>query len=263
MALRGRFSSFDFWDGAAFGAAAAMLAIFLIGSLFQIVGFNPDRYVELALPVLAALLGIIGLSWVTRHQMNRQRAQDLASARAVLPLTLSRICHASQRGIEFFASPFIGDYQSWNKIISQLEIQPEDVSVLRDAVRSANPAASEWIVVLITNYQVALSQSRQFIEEAAPKDESARYASHLLQSNGDLPFHWSKVFAISEHLFDYARGGSDIVPENIDVSRLGHAIKWRDHDLKIKEFDSRLSRFTRRYGNGHISKFKVSAWWAD
>ena len=266
MAFRGRFRSFDFWDGTVFGAAL-MSVLFSVG-VWAFVSLGPEHWAWLAtlLAIPAALIGAGIALWTTRYQMNRQREQDLASARAVLPLVVSRVCTYCISGVQFFGDPYSDqNLNEWENIESKLQFSSEDLSALRDAIRVVDPITREWISILIARYQVAMSRSRDFLSYHHPgrAQTSANDMTKILLKNiPHVLFDWSLLYAISENMFEFARGGKESVSSRLDLDRIGYAIRSQKIDMNFDEIDEeRLEQYIKKFGDGSVEHFRFRPFW--
>lgn len=256
--MKYRFRSFEFWDGAVFGAAACLVFAFLLGAFLEIVPAAGHIYLSSVAAVFAATLGVAGLFFVTKKQMSITREQDLAAARALLPLVLSTVSRATRVGRSIFSDLDHFNAQEARDALGKAVLDQNSLKVLTDVLKVSDPVSREWLAVLIVEYQICISQAEALIAEL---DEKQRRWGELVSSEDDSKMwtlerwntvsngiRWVFLDIIAANLFDFSRGLMPQAAKTIKRDNLKHfffdLIFARGFaDKKLDELiDARLAR---------------------
>ncbi len=250
--LKGRYKSFDFWDGTIFGVTIATIAALITALIF---GSIPKEHWSslatlFAVPVAAAS-ALIALA-ATRFQINYARAQDLEAARAVLPLALSRAISVARSGLLYASGAMVGTRR---EIEDALALDDRVIEILKDCVRSADPMTRQWLQVLIARYQVYYARVDGWCEETAPNN-SGLYLS-IVPERQDAIMDWAIFHALVEHFYPYARGMSETVPRDLDGERLRSPYTLHLFQFEFDAtFQERIDRRISRLSDGRVDHFR-------
>ncbi|MGA0828257.1 MAG: hypothetical protein ACO3PW_13010, partial [Gemmobacter sp.] len=70
------------------------------------------------------------------------------------------------------------------------------------------------------------------------------------------------LYAISENMFDFARGGKESVSSRLDFDRIGYAIRSQKIDMNFNEIDEeRLEQYIKKFGDGSVEHFRFRPFW--
>lgn len=250
--MKGRFRSFDFWDGTVFGVAVSTIAALLSVIAF---GETPQQHwsvlATLTTVPIAAVAAWIALH-ATRYQINNARVQDLEAARAVLPLALSRAISVAKSGMEYASGSAVGTRQ---EIENALSLDEAVIGIFRDCIRAADPITRQWLQVLIARYQVYHSRMDGWCQSAAPVNNGGVLS--LAPERQDAIMDWATFHALVEHFYPFARGMSEAVPERLDGRRLRSAYFLHLFHLSFDPaFQARIDHRNARLQDGDIEHFR-------
>ena len=101
--VNNRFKGFEFWDGVVFGSLITLVIVFITIGLLDHFDKNWWDTITRFIDTPIALVGVFLAIGSVRFQINFSRKQELAAAKAVLPLALSEMIGVAQTGIQFAA----------------------------------------------------------------------------------------------------------------------------------------------------------------
>lgn len=250
--MKGRFKSFDFWDGAVFGATIATLLGLALAYLFAEYARETWGIIARLIVIPVAGVGALIALWSTRYQITHAREQDLEAARAVLPLALSRAISVAKKGMAYASGQLSG---SRTEIEDALALDESVIQVLRDCVRSSDPLTREWLQVLIGRYQVYFARLDGWSDEPSPVIVAGKL--DLSNDRQDAIMDWATFHAIVEHFFSYARGLDKAVPRRLREGRISSPYFMYLHDLAFDDgFRERIDVRTSRLEDGRIEHFQ-------
>jgi len=255
MSFENKFKSFDFWDGATFGAAVT--AIIALGIAWIFAESSTDNYQTLAtivtIPaaVIAASIALYGI----RYQIGNVRQQDLASAKAVLPLALTRMIEVSQFGM-LLAAGRKNPLSTSQGTQELLKLDDVVLQILRDNIKSADPITREWLVVTIARYQIYFSRAKNWIESSPPSTNA--YGDVVLNlERQDAVLDWATFHMLAEQMFEYARGSVAHAPKSFDSQRINSALFLNGIDsIFTQDFEDRKKLRINCYADGNIQHLK-------
>lgn len=256
MQHRSRFRSFDFWDGAVFGFALSLVFLFALSWAFSSAVQENWRALASLVAIPVAFLGAFVSLHATRYQLNHKRSQDLASARAVLPLAISRLFEVGETAILIAADRHPSQPASLEEAQQMLRIENGIIEALRDNIASADDATSQWLSVTLAWYQVYHSRLSTWFATPAPiplQDGTTNFG----HQREEALMNWATFTALIEHFYPYARGAEPRVGSRLDTSRISAAFARTHIDLEMTaNFQARLDLRLNRFSDGEISKFQ-------
>ncbi|MGJ8598074.1 hypothetical protein [Sulfitobacter sp.] len=222
MPKNNRFKTFDFWDGAVFGVTVTSIIALIIAWLLS--GRTPEdqRILVTLIAIPVAFFGAFVSLSVVRYQINNTRTQDLASARVVLPLALTRMMSVADNGILLAASQHTIPITNLADARNLLTLDEKIIDILRDNVRAADPITRKWLSVTIARYQVYHSRIDGWWNSSPPTVNASGETDFSFERE-DALMDWATFYALVEHLFEYAREVVDNTPERLDASRIRSA----------------------------------------
>lgn len=256
MPVQGRFRSFDFWDGVIFGAVISTIICLIVAAFYSGLPSKAWGAFATLLAVPTAFFAAMIALWTTRYQLSRNRDQDLASARAVLPLALTRMIEVSREAILMVSGQRSSAPASLQETREILLIDDATIQALRDNVRAADPVTQEWLSVAIARYQVYFARVESWFS-SPPPHRNRQGQTVLGWDRGSALLDWATFFALTEHFFSYARGGAASVPGRLDITRISAAIDLTIPAVTLSEdFTSILAGRLIRVEDGKIDHFQ-------
>lgn len=256
---KGRFKTFDFWDGFVFGLAVFSASLFIFAWLFW--SKSPEERSVLATlaTIPAAFFAALVAFMVTRYQLNYGTDQDLRSAKAVLPLALTKLIEISESAIRIIAGQHQNPYITLDETRKEL-ILPEDViDILRDNIRSSDLITQEWLSALVSWYQVYFARINGWWDSPFPRVDPLA-TLHLDLSREQALLDWATLHALTANLFEYARNGTQCAPKFLDTNLIRSAFF---HSIYEVELDDRFNKFLNirldRIQDGRIDHFRFHA----
>ncbi|MGR9204177.1 hypothetical protein ACU8OG_09580 [Rhizobium leguminosarum] len=179
-------------------------------------------------------------SQINQAERTEQRRNDAkrAAARAVLPLTLSKLCGYAKDSSEAMLTlraVCVSGILPRTAALPQFPAIPDAaITDLKELIEYLDPGDRRTIAELIGDLQV---QAARMLGIEADRRGISSVTLHNIETYvGDA----AKIYARSSMLFDYARGKTDIIPTTIslrDSRTATHMVNIYDHDL-----EERLSR---------------------
>ena len=240
--------------------ASAALAGFVIGMAYVMVlstnwEDNLIRYGTYGITILVSLFAsAIAVGGVL---LNLNKQQELIerrhiAARAVLPITLSRLHKLAEYGFETVLDvPALreGNPEVAIKHLKELQISSEDLTQIRECIEAADSETQAWLSLILAHWQIQESRLETDLldNNIIPKDE------RQLASAG---VDWLIIRAMISHLYDYARTGSSP----------SHTLESKELriPLRIPKFDqselagaqTRYKEFIEKNGGWSIDGFR-------
>lgn len=198
-----------FADGVAMGLAASAVIIFtffwMIDGLPKTISDNLSQIFTVVATLIAALIALSGVERTIKATLSleeERRSRKLSAARAVLPLSLSRlysICDNRVDGIVFGTSA-----------IEPFTVSVEDIENLKEAIELSSGLAKATLEELAYALQIAEARNSHPKPSEKINSPSLDYADKAKRFRSILD--WCSLKAIVECLFRYARF-SDLQPQ--------------------------------------------------
>lgn len=166
---------------------------------------NAVRYGTYGITVLVGLFAsAIAVGGVL---LNLNKQQELIerrhiSARAVLPLTLSRLHKLTEHGFETVLNvPKLREGPKEEAInqFQKLQIPGDDIKQIRECIEAADGETQAWLSLILAHWQLETSRL-----ESTLLSEAMNTTPRQLASSG---IDWLTIRAMVIHLFDYSRTG--------------------------------------------------------
>lgn len=235
MLFSHRLLQLKFCNGFIFGALVSLIFCF---TLFTFLDFHlsVDAWISIfgsfliaAFSISAALIALRG----NRIQIDAlrdieefRRENALAAAKAILPATLSEICRISQANMKlrFHASDLsinLNVIDSEEIQTNEFELLPENlIFQLKECILHADQISRNHLSEILRNFQVLQARritGDKYVLEV--NDDKLSLDNHSAISE---VIGWATVYALTENIFEYARGVADVVPK-MDPSRVEKA----------------------------------------
>ena len=138
------------------------------------------------------------------------RLASLRAAQAALPLALSEIVRVSNTGVDYASKDhaFFKLPNSRSEYENATGISEDTLNVLKTCIEFADEQSAKWLAVVLQHYQVANARLLSHFDELPVTYDKSDQAKHARD--------WLIVKALTEHLFDFARG-AETTPENLDA----------------------------------------------
>ena len=203
--------------GLLLGWIAALLLVWVIdGEANDQIARNWTYLFTVVASLTAASIALSGsLAAISSQNDNLAKARndDLRSARAVLPLVISELYQMSERMFEFSLNdPTFFTVPSNQELMRNfLVLKDNTTQVLRDCIKSSDLVSSDWLGLLIANFQIFSARTESLFE-----------AGRLVTSHNraSLALDWAIQLAVAEHCFEYARGKVPSVPLRLSPATL-------------------------------------------
>jgi len=256
MPKSNRFKTFDFWDGAVFGVTATSITALMIAWLLSGRSFDDQRVLVTLIAIPVAFLGAFVSLSVVRYQVNNSRTQDLASARVVLPLALTRMMNVANNGILLASGQHASPPTNLEDARNLLTLDEKIIDILRDNVRAADPITRKWLSVTVARYQVYHARIDGWWN-SSPSTVNAAGETVFSFEQEDALMDWATFFALVEHLYEYARDVVDHVPERLDASRIRLAYFHNIFSIDFTSaFEQRINARVGRLSDGRLEHFQ-------
>lgn len=223
MTIKNRFKTFDFWDGAVFGITVSCIIALMIAWLLSNNSFEERRILVTLIAIPVAFIGAFVSLSVVRYQINYARSQELASARAVLPLALTRMVDVANNAILLASGQHTSPPISLEDARALLTLDESVISIIRDNVQFADPVTRLWLSVTIARYQVYFSRIDGWWSSPTPT-LNANSVTAFDHTRENALMDWGTFHALVEHHYEYARIVVDEVPKRLDVSKIRSAL---------------------------------------
>lgn len=251
--MRNRVWTFEYAQGFAAGMTACSIVGLGVAWLFSASDTETQSvyatFAAVPVAIAAALVAMI----VARYQINIVRSQDLAAARAVLPLALTRIVQISDDAISLAAGTYDPLPENINIVRQILKVDDNIIQILRDNIKSADPDIQDWISTVIGRYQVYFARLDWWCKAPIPTVDAMGRRNIDIYRQGAM-MDWAMLHALSSHLFEYGRRSSERVPNKIDKKTILHPIpldQYEFNDDFRKLADGRIACL----GDGSLARF--------
>lgn len=253
--MRNSFTSFDFWNGLVSGVSICSVVSLALAGLF---GGSFDAGAIATLATIPAVLFAATVAVIaTRHQMTEARRQDLASAKAVLPLALSSFSEACEEAIQIATCQQSNPPSGRSEIRKSLTVPESVIAVLRDNIKSSDKEAREWLTVLVAHYQLCLARIDSWWDALEPI-EDCNGVIHLEASRQNAVLDWATLHSISGNLFEYSRNRSAKVPDKLDPSHIKSSLFISISNVDFDEiFLSMLDLHLASLQDGSVGRFGI------
>jgi hypothetical protein len=167
---------------------------------------NAVRYGTYGITVLVGFFAsaiAIGSALLSINKQQELIDRRHISARAVLPLTLSRLYKLAEDGFETVLNTNALRNVSREDAITQLqrlEIPTDNIKQIRECVEAADKETQEWLSLILAHWQLETSRL-----ESTLLTENLSYDARDLANSG---VDWLVIRAMIIHLFEYSRTGS-------------------------------------------------------
>lgn len=197
--------------------------------------------------LLAATLALAGVLTNIENQNSiteRNRSQDLAAWRSVLPIALSNLIAISKDGMHAAVRSTSHAALTNEDIAERLEADSKILETLRNCIKSSNSESARWLSVLASRYQVYSARSIGLMNDP-----------HL--PNYDVALDWATYHALVEHCFPFARGSRNEVDREMDAGRIFSAFWLLDIEIDDDpDFGNLVRRRVERYGTCTVATFE-------
>lgn len=227
-----------------------MIAWFLSGKSIE-----EQRTLVALIAIPVAFVGAFISFSTVRYQLNNTKNQDLASARVVLPLALTRMMSIADNGILLASGQHTSPPTNLEEARDLLTLDEKIIDIIRDNVRAADPVTRSWLSVTIARYQVYFARIDGWWNSAPPTLD-ALGNTVFTSEREDALMDWATFYALIEHMYEYARNVEDNVPERLDASRIRSAFFHNIFTIDFTtSFEERISIRVNRLSDGRIEHF--------
>lgn len=231
----------DFGFGFAMGVVAG-IATATLGALAFVAATQLDwleKWQTLAAGVMALGAAIATVLYIRKqiaqvYELSEvQRARELLAARAMLPVTLSRLCSHAEACVGALLPHYMADNDGVVQRAAFIvpSIPKDDLSDLVLCVRHGDTTLQQAVSKLLSNLQVQTSRLRDFA--AAMENYHGSDVSEFIADAVE-------VYARASSLFDFARQETDEVSENPTLQEMQSAANnlhiWRQGFLNVHLF---------------------------
>lgn len=228
----------------------------MIAWLFSGKSVDDKRILATFIAIPVAFLGAFVSLSVVRYQINNTRTQDLASARVVLPLALTRMISVANNGILLASGQHPNPPSNLDDAHNLLMLDDKIIDILRDNVRAADPITRKWVSATVARYQVYHSRIDGLWNSSPPSVNPAGETVFCLEREEAL-IDWATFFALVEHLYEYARDVVDHAPERLEVARIRSAYFHNIFSIYFTHtFEERINVRVGRYSDGRVEHFQ-------
>ena len=171
-----------------------------------------------------ALSGVLANMNLQAEQRRHERKRRLLSAKALLPIALSEMCEVARKGVanswrDRPGGPIVSRAEFDRQSLEDIRLSDEIVSVFRDIVEfDDEETAAIRIQGILREYQVFAARWRSHISDQdnlmTPDD------SEIAQRTTA----WAYLYALAESAFDYARGETTKVENDVTEAEISHAL---------------------------------------
>tara|TARA_R110002094_G_C4888131_1_gene209504 strand:- start:193 stop:984 length:792 start_codon:yes stop_codon:yes gene_type:complete len=156
--------------------------------------------------LLASTLAVVGVLLNLNKQQELIERRHIA-ARAVLPLTLSRLYGLTERAFEITL-----DTTALRKrpedvrrnLLKKLRLTKDDIEQLRDCIEASDEQSQAWIALIIAHWQLEISRLENRL-----LDQNLLFLDSQLHNSA---IDWLTIRGMAIHLFEYSRTGKK--PDN-------------------------------------------------
>lgn len=174
----------------------------------------------------------------------RNREQDLAAWRSVLPIALSDLIRISREGMHAAVRSEGYATLTNDELMQRIEADSKILETLRNCIKSTDSESARWLSVLAYRYQVYVSRSQRLMD--SPNIP-----------NFDVALDWATFHALVEHCFPFSRGAKSSIPRTMDSTRIQSAFWLSDIEpTDDRKFHTLVSGRIQRYGDSPVSQFE-------
>ncbi|MFT5631672.1 MAG: hypothetical protein ACI9HB_002853 [Gammaproteobacteria bacterium] len=152
--------------------------------------------------LFASSLAVFGVLLNLNKQQELIERRHIA-ARAVLPLTLSRLYSLTERAFEVALDTTTLRARPEDvrrNLLQKLRLTKDDIEQLRDCIEASDEQSQAWIALIIAHWQIEISR----LEGRLLDPNLVFTASQVNKSAID----WLTIRAMASHLFEYSRTGN-------------------------------------------------------
>lgn len=185
------------------------------------------------LSLFAAALSLFGVFISIDNQRSleaEKRRGALAAARATLPLALSNLIAISRKGIDYSLNEKEG--RSFNDLADELVLKPEFISILTRVIEFSDVASGERLSDIVRRHQVLTSRLRGW--------DDPHFGGPNEYNRAEAAANWAIQYRLVEDAFDYARGISETIPEQLSNKNIA-SLFWVSLGLTYSD-DSALGQ---------------------
>ena len=205
--------------------------------------------------LLGATIALVGVFSSIENQNSiaqDNRNRDLAAAKAVLPLALTKMRRVADQGFEysFQSDEFLKNVENINTVANDVDLPDNVISIFQNCIRGAPATTGRWISVLIAHYQLARSSL----------DYSANTLDSLISSDNraESAARWAIVRALADHLWGFARGELSEAPNNLDLQSISMPILSNHFGTQIGSLAiDRIVQYRNSFNSGDIADLEV------
>jgi hypothetical protein len=208
--------------------------------------------------VLTAIISLFASSLaVFGVLLNLNKQQELierrhVAARAVLPLTLSRLYRLTEQAYEMTLETRnlrtrVEDVR--RSRLGKLKLTKDDIEQLRDCIEASDEQSQAWLALIIAHWQVQISRL-----ETSLIDPNLVLISHQIDNSA---IDWLIIRGMAIHLFNYARTG---VPPNDDMSPDSIILPMSSphlHSVALQDARKQKLDFIQSHGGYSFEGFKA------
>lgn len=255
--IRGRFKSFEFWDGFVFGvffiSMLACIFLLIFNNIFDIENQVMATFLGVTVAILSIFVSIRRQNNLNQDNLNN----ELASARVVLPLAISELYRVAQIGIQLAAGLHQNRASEKSEIMEILKISPDSLAALRDCVKFSDEITRDWISVMLARYQVYYSRSESLADSAIEYEFDGVPKPGSLRLN--IALDWCTLRCLVEHLYPYARSSRSQVAERLNPDRIREIFHFELIGVQRDQgYDDFVGRVAERYRPGRAEDFRLS-----
>ena len=238
---------FEFLKNFPFGIFVGFIAAM---TLFWIFGADISddltRYGTYVLTAMASLLASAVAFATAVWNAERQRELRLRAARASLPLALSEMVSASRNGYQYAKNTTGWDDIETNfpQLQNDINLSDKTIETIQAVIASSDTVTADWLAVFLAHYQVNVAR----LTGRSTDFKNIGFEDDCIDECAD----WIIQTAIVNHLFNYARTGSE--PETkFSLPLLPLADRHSDEAEHINE---RIEMWHRITNGFELSKIK-------
>lgn len=182
-----------------------------------------------------------------------ERTAKLKADRAVLPLALTKIVQVAHDGMSFSLKDdsFYKSAKNADLVARQLALDEVVLTTLKQCIEFSDPLTQRWISALIANFQVSNSR---LVGAIADPDRVVSEGNKR-----ESAFDWAAIYALTIHLFKFARGSLEQVPEKLDVNNIRIPLSHPDcHSQDFVAAQKFIIRNRDKRQMGSIDSFELN-----
>lgn len=222
---------------------------FVIGISFAWIldGSTNENWVKFGVATLAAattlLASSIALAGVM-FSLEHQRERSLRASRALLPMVLANLHRKSLLGFRYSKikkDSLDSDIAERRRQISELEIEEQTITILKENIQHSDDVISEWLSVIVAYWQIQIARFEGFqLDDFLESDDA----------NAHRASEWLLIHTMVSTLWNYARNVGDIP----------HILKTENYHVPIDDpdFHTKLGEKIQKANNEELKNFTAT-----